>query len=510
MIVIIHNNKNVIQVKRNAEVIVNFSTSFGVTLFQKAEEFPDETIVWVHEEFISIVNFEEIEKLVGNTESIIHYNPFENQYLSDDLGFVDQNNLFKIPKNVNHASWQISASIGASKAIVFNKVNSQIKNKKSNPNYLLHSIGYSFNIMGLFCNSEPLLVQNNVSRKQHQSIIHLYKFVKQHYKFHWLFFLFFTRLIQRKSFDIFPLFISLFFFKVQKRTDTTFNVFVNNTEYLNDSLTLDVIIPTIGREKYVYDVLLDLKKQSFLPQKVIIVEQNPQPNSITGLDFIFDVDWPFEIVHTFTQQTGACNARNIALSKVTSDWVFMNDDDNSFDFDLLENVFKVIHFYDLKAFVTAYPQLGETVFYDKIHQTTIYGSGNSFLKSELLSQVKFDKNYEFCYGEDFDFGMQLRNIGIDIICIPFLRILHLKAPMGGFRTKPILPWQNDEIKPIPSPTVMLNMLKYKTNEQIVSWKIIYFLKSLKSSPFYSWRKKIKQVQKHWQSSLYWANNLEKK
>ncbi len=39
MIVIIHNNKNVIQVKKNTEKVENFSTSFGMTLFQKAEEF---------------------------------------------------------------------------------------------------------------------------------------------------------------------------------------------------------------------------------------------------------------------------------------------------------------------------------------------------------------------------------------------------------------------------------------------------------------------------------------
>ena len=508
MIVIIHNNKNVIQVKKNTKNIEKFSTSFGTTLFQKSEEFPDETIVWVLEEFVSLVNFNEIEKLLGNNETIIHFNPFENQYLSDDLGFVDQNSLFKMPKKVNHASWQISASIGATKATILNKLNSEIKNKNANPNYLLHSIGFTFSLIGLFCNSQPLLAQNSVSKKQNQSTFKLYQFVKQHYKFQWLFFLFFTRLIKRKSFDIFPLFSSLFFFKVKKTNTITFNVFENKEDHFNNSLSLDVIIPTIGREKYVYDVLLDLKKQSFLPKKVIIVEQNPQPNSTSGLDFIFNSDWPFEIDHTFTHQPGACNARNIALSKVTSDWVFMNDDDNSFEFDLLENTFKAIQFYDLKALITAYPQLGENVFYDKIHQTTIYGSGNSFIKSELLSQVKFDKNYEFCYGEDFDFGMQLRNIGIDIICVPFLRILHLKAPMGGFRTKPVLPWHNEEIQPKPSPTIMLNMLKYKTKEQVLSWKIVYFFKTLKASPFYRWRKIITQAQKHWHKSEMWANKLE--
>ena len=505
MIVIIHNNKNVIQVKNNTENLANFSATFGTTLFQKAEEFPDETIVWVHEDFISLVNFNAIEQLLGNNELIIHFNPYENSYLSDDLGLVDQNSLFKIPKKVNHASWQISASIGATKATVLNKLNSEIKNKNADPNYLLHSIGFTFSLIGLFCNSQPLLVQNCVSKKQTQSTFKLYQFVKQHYKFQWLFFLFFTRLMKRKSFDIFPLLSSLFFFKIKKTNSIPFNVFENKEEHFNNSLTLDVIIPTIGREKYVFDVLLDLKKQSFLPKKVIIVEQNPQPNSTSGLDFIFNTDWPFEIDHTFTHQPGACNARNIALSKVSSDWVFLNDDDNSFESDLLENVFKAIRFYNLKALITAYPQLGESIFYDKIHQTTIYGSGNSFIKSELLNQVKFDKNYEFCYGEDFDFGMQLRNLGIDIICVPFLRILHLKAPMGGFRTKPILPWHDEALFPKPSPTILLNQLKYRSKEQLYGYKTLYFIKSLNwKNPF----KSFKEINKHWRSSLFWANKLE--
>ena len=504
MIIIIHNNKKVIEVKNDSKKLEKFSESFGEALFQLANEFPEEILVWVHEEFISIVNFTEIEGLLGNNETILHFNPFENSFLPNDLGFIDQNSLFKIPKNTYHASWQISSSIGVTKASVLNKLNSHIINKKASPNYLLHSIGFTFSLNGLFCISQPLLAKQDVSVKQKQSIFELYQFAKQHYKLQWLFYLFFCRVITRKLFDIFPLLFGLFFPKIKKTNSIEFNIFDPLVEN-SINQTLDVIIPTIGREKYVYDVLLDLKKQSFLPKKVIIVEQNPQPNSSSGLSFIFDTDWPFEIDHTFTNQPGACNARNIALSKVTSDWVFMNDDDNSFEFNLLENVFKAIRFYKLNALTTAYPQLGEHIIYDKIHQTAIYGSGNSFVKSEFLNQVKFNINYEFCYGEDFDFGMQLRNKGVDIICVPFLKILHLKAPMGGFRTKPVLPWHNEKIQPKPSPTILLNLLKYKTTEQQKGYKILYIVKSM------NWMKPLqsfKEINAHWKSSFFWANKLE--
>jgi GT2 family glycosyltransferase len=40
-----------------------------------------------------------------------------------------------------------------------------------------------------------------------------------------------------------------------------------------------------------------------------------------------------------------------------------------------------------------------------------FGSGSSFVKSDYLKKVQFSSKYEFAYGEDFDFGMQLRNKG---------------------------------------------------------------------------------------------------
>ncbi len=53
----------------------------------------------------------------------------------------------------------------------------------------------------------------------------------------------------------------------------------------------------------------------------------------------------------------------------------------------------------------------------------------------LLEQIKFDIAFEHGFGEDGDFGMQIRNLGEDIGYISECNILHLKAPVGGFRTK---------------------------------------------------------------------------
>ena len=70
---------------------------------------------------------------------------------------------------------------------------------------------------------------------------------------------------------------------------------------------------------------------------VIIVEQNPKHNSESELDFFTTETWPFAIKHTFTHQAGACNARNIALTQITSEWVFFADDDIRIENDLLKD-----------------------------------------------------------------------------------------------------------------------------------------------------------------------------
>jgi hypothetical protein len=122
--------------------------------------------------------------------------------------------------------------------------------------------------------------------------------------------------------------------------------------------------------------------------------------------------------------------------------------------------------------------------------------------------VRFNKALEFGYGEDGDFGMQLRNQGCDVLFFPEPGIIHLKAPIGGFRTKPVLSWQNEEIQPKPSPTVMLYQILHNTKEQQLGYKIILFFK-------YYGLQKIKNpwqyylnYKKQWNSSVFWANKLK--
>ena len=173
------------------------------------------------------------------------------------------------------------------------------------------------------------------------------------------------------------------------------------------------------------------------------------------MNYITDETWPFKIKHTFTNQTGACNARNIALEQVTSNWVFFADDDIRFDEAFLKNCTFNVSKYNQDAITLACLRKDDIKKDEMPLQWLTFGSGCSFVNAKILKGLKFNMKYEFGFGEDAEFGMQLRNIGIDVMYCHHPYLLHLKAPIGGFRTKHIYPWDIEEIKPKPAPTVML-------------------------------------------------------
>jgi GT2 family glycosyltransferase len=141
-------------------------------------------------------------------------------------------------------------------------------------------------------------------------------------------------------------------------------------------------------------------------------------------------------------------------------------------------------------------------------QSSTFGAGNSFVRRDLLEKVRFNRAFEFGYGEDVDFGMQLRNQGYDILYLPEPSILHLKAPVGGFRTRLVFQWQNDIVQPKPSPTIMLYQILHNTREQTLGYKTILFFKYYRhqriKNPIHYYR----NFQKQWAQSVFWANQLK--
>ena len=510
MIIIYHDYKNVIRIESTLTVNYNFKKdkSIAETLNAIASEHPFKILVWCHIDLEQFLNKENISDFMAHSKMMFSFRPNNSNYLPNSIGYVDESPFIAINKDVRFPTWQMSSAVGMISAEVVTTLSAAIP-KSSDFDYYLHSIAKTAMPKGLLCYSEPKLLKPNATIKLPiSSTSTLFKFVKQHYRTRWTLLLLLNFLLYEKKLPLFSFLISLFHRNINARPISLERIELRESNDITEAETIDVIIPTIGRKKYLYDVLLDLKLQTHLPKKVIIVEQNPLPDSFTELDYIYDESWPFEIKHIFTHQTGACQARNKALEEVTNKWVFFADDDIRFTENVLEKSITQLKNYNAEAVSLSCLRKNDVPLFKNVFHWHSFGSGCSVVKSEKLTHCEFKTGYEFGFGEDSDFGMQLRNKGCDVLFFPIPEILHLKAPIGGFRTKPQLQWNSEKIQPKPSPTVMLYKLLHETEKQLLGYKTILFFKNYKNQRNKNPLTYYSHFKKQWNQSVLWATKLK--
>lgn len=512
MIIVYHQNAKIIDVvsMNNQKIKFDYKLTIAAGLHILARQFPDKKILWCSSSVKEQLNIEEIETLFHHNKMMLSYTPDEKNYLGSKIGYVEESPFIKINKKVSYPTWQMSSLVGVVHASVLIAINDKIK-LDSDFEYYLNSVAKVCMPLGLLCYSEPkLLIKMSVFEVQSASVNTLFKFVKQHYRARWILLLLLNLLIYEGKFPFVAFFISVFFKNRNKNGIHLDGITVQSSLKVVDKGTMDVIIPTIGRKEYLYNVLKDLAQQTHLLVKVIIVEQNPVPESKSELDYLHNEEWPFTIDHTFTHQPGACNARNIALSKVESEWIFLADDDVRFNNVFVNESLGHIKKYGVSAASINCAHQEEIQTYTKVFQWGSFGSGCSVVLSESLKKCQFNLGFEFGYGEDSDFGMQLRNNGVDILYLPKPTMLHLRAPIGGFRTKPDLLWKEDAMQPKPAPTVMLHKIVNETDEQVLCYKTSLFFKYYKHQKIKNPIKYLINYRKQWNQSVFWANELKNK
>lgn len=512
MIVVVHDQQKVTQLLIDEQEITTFNGERVTTVIPKLlVQYPHDVLVWCHQTAKNNVAWTSLPELFDMDRKMLSYVPNTN-FFPEAIGYIEDSTSIKVNKKVTFPTWQMSSYVGGISTAVLVQLDSSIW-KTDNFDYALNSIAKTYQSKGLFCYSEPKLLINLdalCNKEKFQTNLNtLFLFVKEHYKSIWCFLLFFNLLIYERKIALGSWIKTVFFTKKYFSKAIVFNSIESNAVAVS-SQTIDVIIPTIGRKQYLYDVLKDLSVQTHLPKNVIIVEQNPEQGSQSELDFIKTEKWPFEIKHEFIHQSGACNARNRALSHVVSDWIFFADDDIRIENQLIASTLQIANDLNKEVFNLSCLQPNEKKTLLKITQWPTFGSGCSIVKTDVVKGLKYNLSYEFGFGEDGDFGMQIRNKGYDVIYLPEPEILHLKAPMGGFRTKPKLDWNEESIAPKPSPTIMLFALLHKTKQQLLGYKTTLFFKyyrlqSVKNPWLY-----YKMFQKQWQVSVKWANELKKR
>ncbi|KJD35916.1 hypothetical protein PW52_09340 [Tamlana sedimentorum] len=505
MIGLFHNENHVVEVvdlsSKNAIDIPSDKPT--KVLFQLAENFPDRVLIWCHIEQKENLNIDAFQDVFTLKNMMLSYG--KSQYLPKAIGFVEDSPFLKVNKNVKYPTWLMSSEVGVIHTTQVLKFKSIIK-LDAPFSYALNSMAKLGMSNGLFCYSEPKLLLNLglVKERKKASKTMLFKFVKQHYKWVWSFFLMFNITFFNKQFPLYSFFKSLFVSQLKGSIKIDLEVLKSNSV---SASSIDVIIPTLGRKTYLLDFLNDLKRQSILPKKVIIIEQNPDENSASELDYLSNQNWPFIICHKFIHKTGACNARNLALKEVVSDYVFFADDDIRIQPNFTDLALKKMQAANIKAVTFSCLRTNDKKQNFNEKQWSTFGSGCSMVKSTALKELYFKMVYEFNFGEDADYGMQLRNNGVDVIYFPEPEIVHLKAPIGGFRKKHINIWTKQGYSPKPSPTIMYYKLQHNTLQQLLGYKLVLFLKYYKSQSLKNPLTYFKTFKKQWRESVLWANKL---
>ena len=515
MIAVFHNRgKETVEVidMVTLKVLVVKSTSLFDTCLELAQAYPNRWLLWCDVQLKSFLNEAQLSDILHHQRMMLSFQTDSATYLGPTLGYVEDSPFVNVQREGTYPTWQMSTDVGAVHAQALLQYDPNTLGTYPYFGYALNSIAKLGIANGLFCYSEPRLLKGDfpkVSTTTTSTSI-LFRFVKEHYRGRWVYLLLLNLWLYERRFPLWAFLKSLFHNRMATNPDFTSVGVQSSKEGSMYEQAMDVIIPTIGRKSYLLDVLKDLAAQSRLPKRVIIVEQNPDAGTTSELNYISEETWPFEIIHQFTHETGACKARNKALDKVTSPWVFLADDDNRLGPTTIADAMATLKQYGAKCLTTAYPQPSEKILKEAVRQWSTFGAGNSFLYWEDAKKLRFDEAFEFGYGEDQDFGMRLRKNGMDVLYSSRIEIQHLKAPRGGFRTKFEHPWTQQGETPKPSPTIMLFRKLHHTPQQLKGYKITLFIKYFKEQSVKNAWKYLKMMRTNWRQSEYWADQLRQK
>ena len=513
MILIIHANaQKIFRIFRNKEEIDVLDKDLNSELIRAAQKYPEEIILWVERKYQDNINFSDLQRIFHHDLIMCSF-AVENQYLPETIGYIDQWPFVNPDYKNTYPTWRMSTDMGGIKGKILLAFKFLFRNS-NNLGYNLNSLGKLGQQNGLFCYSEPRLLQDMQQTEKliyHSDNKELFRFVQQHYKWQWGFVLFFCLYKYESKLPLRFLFDSFFSSNLFKKNVPLETNNMKSEKYLECTEdTIDVVIPTLGRPDHLRQVLSDLTAQTHLPKKVIVVEQNSDPSSKSELPEIKEYEYPFEVNHQFIHISGACNARNMALNEVTSNWVFFADDDIRLSPDFLKESLSELNRLGLDCLNINCKQPGQVTVFHKIKQWGSFGAGTSIVNSRFAKTTRFSEIFENGYGEDQDYGMQLRKKGCDIIYHPGLEITHLKAPVGGFRNKEPKPWEKGGVLPKPSPTLMVYAKKYFSKEQLFGFKVQLFLRYYPKQEVRNPETYIKIMKRRWNESEKWAEYLQEK
>lgn len=507
MLILIHSNNKPIRVVDSTGGVIKSATSSGsiaAMMFELSKSGSDKIIGWCDERLIGSVDFSAWEELSDSPYSVISFNPDKKEYIPPQIGYADMGSpLTNINKSVRYGTWMLSSAMGVIHADIFNRFEYLVQDDFDLFLSCLGMCGYK---NGLFLYSDPRMLRQKDCRYTSKviSTTNLFRFVKRYYTRNLFYYLFIAYFFLEKKVMLLPVLNTLLRNQLPEYKSVTLPEVQNGP--IDNGDTIDVLIPTLGRKETLYNVLQDLNTGDLVPARVIIVEQKAEKESQTDLDYLYNQSWNFEIVHRLIYQLGACNARNTAIDQVKSKWVFFADDDIRIERDTIKSCVEHLKTFGYGAATVAVYMNNETI--DRKPNPILFntfGSGCSIVDSTFVKDTYFKMGFEFGYGEDANYGCQLRNKGCAVVFYNKSPMLHLKAPIGGFRHKIEHPWLKDDLQPKPSPQVCLHWISDYSKHQLKATRLLLWIRMIdyRKNPF----KQLVVLKKRWRKSFRIAIKL---
>ena len=120
MIQVIHTNNTVLEISKDQQALAIFKDlNIAETIYKLSELYPSELLLWCHKDLTSFINYEQIHSISTSNSEMISFSNSEENYLSKNIGFVEQSIFINFSKKVKRATWQMSSNIGMAHAAVF-------------------------------------------------------------------------------------------------------------------------------------------------------------------------------------------------------------------------------------------------------------------------------------------------------------------------------------------------------------------------------------------------------
>lgn len=246
------------------------------------------------------------------------------------------------------------------------------------------------------------------------------------------------------------------------------------SELINSTPFISVIIPTLNRYSYLFDVLKDLENQDYKNFEVIIVDQTDPFREE------FYKDWNLNLKYWYQPEKALWKARNEAIKVAKGDYILLYDDDSRVEKNWISEHIKGLDYFkaDISSGVSL-STVGAEIpeHYKYFRWGDQLDTGNVLLKKTIFEEIGyFDLKFEKQRMGDGEFGLRAYLKGYKNISNPNAKRIHLKVSEGGLRQMGSWDgWRPKKLLgPRPVPSVLYLSRKYFGNRL----SIFYIIKSI--------------------------------